>query len=385
MTTIESVTPFVLRLPRAGAGSKTAAEPRYRRSRTRSVYPSMDETLLVRVVADGIEAWGECLSPVVPEAPAAVITHLLAPLISGVGFVGARPMTALLQDVMRERGHREGHHADAVAALDMALWDLEGKLLGVPVHRLLGGAYRDRVPVYLTDLPSGDQMAAGAVAAAEAGITWMKLHLVEDVQTTIRQFDRVLSALDESTASSGLVRLAVDAHWRHDRSDAVRLGQELADRGAWFLEAPTAPEDREGHARVGAVGVAVAAGEAMRSRFDFTDWATAGALTVAQPDVGRCGISELDTIARTMETLHLGFAPHHSMATGLAFAAALHLCAAHPNLIAMEYSPAVARRSGTFLNTPFLAGQPEGGLMQIPQGPGLGVDVDASVVQEFST
>ncbi|UFU02860.1 mandelate racemase/muconate lactonizing enzyme family protein [Ruania suaedae] len=381
MTEIESVTPYVLRLPRAGT-TVDPAGPRYRRSSTRSVYPATDETLLVRVVADGVVAWGECLSPVVPEAPAAVITHLLGPLIVGQEVSGVRPMTALLQSVMRERGHREGHHADAVAAVDLALWDLEGKLLGVPVHRLLGGATRNEVPVYLTDLPAGDARPEAAAAAVESGLSRLKLHLVDDVPATIDAYDQVASALGSAATS---VRLAVDAHWRHDRAQAVLLGRELAARGAWFLEAPTAPEDHRGHAMVGASGITVAAGEAMRSRFDFSNWARVEALGIAQPDVGRCGISELDAIARVMEASHVGFAPHHSMATGLAYAAALHLCAAHPNLVAMEYSPAVARRSRDLVRAPFLEEPPTDGTLQVPYGPGLGVEVDEATVAMLST
>src|SRR5699024_8887493 len=166
---------FSLRLPRADMGTE-----RYRSApHVRSIYPSRDEILLTRISTDDAVGWGEALTPVTPEAPAAIITELLAQMLIGRAIGPPPPLTFRMQESMRERGHMAGHHMDAVAAVDMALWDLWGKHLGQPVHALLGGARRRHVPVYLTSVPgrTPDEKAKSAVEGYRAGHRRMKLHL----------------------------------------------------------------------------------------------------------------------------------------------------------------------------------------------------------------
>lgn len=113
----------------------------------RSLYSPRFETLLVRLTtADGTAGWGEALAPVAPEVPAKIVDRLLAPRLRGADPRPVRPLVAELRGLMRDRGHLGGHQADALAAVDIALWDLAGRLAGRPVHALLGGAFRELVP-----------------------------------------------------------------------------------------------------------------------------------------------------------------------------------------------------------------------------------------------
>ncbi|APU21996.1 enolase superfamily enzyme related to L-alanine-DL-glutamate epimerase [Actinoalloteichus sp. GBA129-24] len=340
----------------------------------RSLYSDRYETLLVRVVAeDGTAGWGEALAPVAPEVPAQVIDLLLAPVLIGSDALSPRPNWTMLRELMRERGHLVGHQADALAAVDIALWDLAGRLTGRRVVDLLGGAFREQVPTYVSGLPRPDDAGRAELAErwAADGATSVKLHLGNGVAADLATIDAVRSA------APGL-RLAVDAHWAYSVDDALRLADGLAERGCWFLEAPLAPEDLTGHAElVSRARLPVAVGETLRSRFEFAQWLAARGLRIAQPDVARTGITEAVTVGELCSAQHVPVAPHHSVGLGISLAAGLHLSASIADLTAFEYQPTSVAVGERILAGP-LAVEPHS--MSLPTGPGLGVEIDAEAV-----
>lgn len=341
----------------------------------RSIYSSRFESLLVRLVADdGSTGWGEALAPVAPEVPAEIVRTLFAPVLLGADPCRVRPLVAALRDLMRERGHLGGHQADALAAVDIALWDLAGRLTGLPVHALLGGAFRDRIPTYVSGLPRPTDPERAALAAqwAAQGVTRIKLHLGYGV-------DADLATVAAVRAAAPGVRLAVDAHWAYELADAARLARGLVEHGQiLFLEAPLAPEDQDGHAElVRRVDLLIAAGEAMRHRYEFAAWLRTRALGLAQPDVARTGITEAMVIADLAATHHTRIAPHHSVGLAVALAAGLHVSAAAENLHLFEYQPTSTQIGQQILTSP-LPGGPNG--FAVPAGAGLGIDVDQVAV-----
>ena len=340
----------------------------------RSLYSDRYETLLVRVTAaDGTVGWGEALAPVAPEVPAAIVNLLLAPVLVGMSATAPRPAWSRLRDLMRERGHLVGHQADALAAVDIALWDLAGRLTGRRVVDLLGGAFREDVPVYVSGLPKPTDAARAALAAewAGRGARRVKLHLGNGVAADLATVDAVRAAAPE-------LRIAVDAHWAYSVTDALRLADGLAARDAWFLEAPLAPEDVAGHAElVARATVPVAVGEALRNRYEFDSWLSARALRIAQPDVARTGITEAMAIAEVCAARHVPVAPHHSVSLGVALAAGLAVSAAVEDLPAFEYQPTSFAVGARILRAPLPIGAHT---MPLPTGPGLGVEVDADAV-----
>ncbi|NUR91904.1 MAG: mandelate racemase/muconate lactonizing enzyme family protein [Nonomuraea sp.] len=331
----------------------------------KSLYSASFETLLVRITAeDGTVGWGEALAPVAPEVPAAIVERLLAPALVGEDPTRVRPLWEKLSGLMRERGHLAGHQADALAAVDIALWDLAGRLAGLPVHRLLGGAFREVVPTYVSGLPlkTAAERVERARHWASQGATMVKLHLGHGVAED-------LAAVDE-LAGTGL-KVAVDAHWVYDVPDAVRLARGLAERGALFLEAPLAPEDVEGHRElVRRADLPIAVGESLRNRYEFAHWIGRRALGLAQPDVGRTGITELMAIAELAAAHHLRVAPHHSTGLGVALAAGVQVSAALGNLAFFEFQPTTSEVARRIADLP---GGPAG--FPVPEGPGLGIDV----------
>ncbi len=340
----------------------------------RSIYSDRYETLLVRVTAaDGTSGWGEALAPVAPEVPAAIVDLLLAPVLVGMSATAPRPAWSRLRDLMRERGHLVGHQADALAAVDIALWDLAGRVTGRRVADLLGGAFREEIPVYVSGLPKPTDAERAALAEewAARGARRVKLHLGNGVAAD-------LATVDAVRAAAPSLRIAVDAHWAYSVTDALRLADGLASRDVWFLEAPLAPEDVAGHAElVARSAVPIAVGEALRTRYEFDDWVTRRALRIAQPDVARTGITEAMAITEVCAARHVPVAPHHSVGLGVALAAGLAVSAAVEDLPSFEYQPTSYEVGTRILRAPLAVGAHS---MSLPQGPGLGVEVDADAV-----
>ena len=196
---------------------------------------------------------------------------------------------------MRERGHLVGHQADAIAAVDTALWDLAARIQGVSVISLLGGAFRDEVPTYVSGLPRPDDDGRAALALDwfDRGATAVKLHLGHGVAQDLRTVDAI-------QAAAPAFGVAVDAHWAYSLSEALTLVEGLAARGAAFLEAPLRPRTSGGTPAWSNVPACRCRrripAEPLRVR------AMAGRRSVAggPPDVARTGITELMAIAELM-------------------------------------------------------------------------------------
>lgn len=348
----------------------------YLRPPWRSLYSDRFETMLVRVACDdGTYGWGEALAPVAPEVAATIVDKLLAPVLIGADPRHARPLWTKLSGLMRERGHLTGHQADALAAVDIALWDIKGKLCGVPVNALLGGSYRERVPTYVSGLPRADDEQRAELAArwVSQGVRAFKLHLGHGVDADLATFDAVAAVHPE-------VKVAVDAHWAYDLADALRLGRGLDERRAWFLEAPLAPEDVAAHSELAAALITpIAIGETLRNRYEFRAWLDARAVDICQPDVARTGITEAMEIASLAAAHHIPVAPHHSVGLGVAVAAGLHVSAAIEQMPGFEFQPGTMAVADRILTKP-LAGGPVS--FDLPDSPGLGVEVDLSDVLE---
>lgn len=381
---ISEVETFVLKvqhqeayLGRRGDGS---AVPRgyHVRAPWRSLYSDRFETLLVKLTAeDGTVGWGEGLAPVAPEVPAAVVDLLLRPLVVGADAASPRPTFVAMSESMRERGHLSGHQADAMAAVDTALWDLAGRVAGRSVASLLGGAFRTRVPTYVSGLPRPTDEARAELAAQwqADGARAVKLHLGHGIATDLATVDAVRAAAPQ-------LRVAVDAHWAYDLGDARRLAAELAGRNCWFLEAPLAPEDDAGHAALAAASpIPVAVGEALRNRYEFARLLNLRALGIAQPDIGRTGITEAMVIGELCAAHHVRVAPHHSVGMGIALAAGLHVAASLQHFLVFEFQPTSTEVGARILSAPL---DHEARGFALPDGPGLGVEVDEDRVRTLA-
>ncbi|MFD4576403.1 mandelate racemase/muconate lactonizing enzyme family protein [Streptomyces sp. NPDC058417] len=382
---ITHVTTYVIKQPTEtaylgddGEEPRPPSDPGYfTRPPWRSLYSARMETLLVRVTTDdGLEGWGEALAPVGPEVVAAIVDRLLGPWLVGRDPRAVRPLWDGMRDLMRERGHLVGHQADAMAALDIALWDLLGHATGLSVAQLLGGTYRTSIPAYISGLgePTDEGRARLAAEWAAQGATTVKIAAGNGVEADLATFDAV------HAAAPGL-RIAVDAHWVYSLAEALELGHGLDRRRALFFEAPLAPEDIDGHRELASrITTPVAVGEAMRNRYEFRDWLTRRSLAIAQPDVARTGLTEAMAIAALADAHHVPVAFHHSVGLGVALAAGLHASAATADCPFFEFQPTVVPYAQRVLRHPIVAG-PTG--FTLPEGPGLGIEVDRDAVHAF--
>ena len=225
----------------------------------RSLYSAYFETAFVKITTtDGVVGWGEALAPVAPEVVAQIIEQLLAPALLGRDPLDGNALWNLMYDLMRERGYYGGFMLDAISACDIALWDLRGKLLGQPVYKLLGGAFRQSIPCYVSGLPlpTAEERVELALEYVGRGFQAFKLAAGHGVRADTESLAALRHALGAEAT------LLLDAHWVYSLDEAVQLGHQLAELDAGFFEAPINPEDIASHAQLAAaVAVPIAIGE----------------------------------------------------------------------------------------------------------------------------
>lgn len=345
-----------------------------------------NEHPIVRIATDeGLVGWGECFRRARVVAKAA-IEQMFRPLL-----IGADPLnTETIQRQMLRAGAVAGPLgalAIAVAGVDIALWDLKGQALGVPIWQLLGGKVRDRVPFYASSLRrdlTPVEEAQRVADFAAAGFRAYKLHgAVPDAID--HPVDQTLETVREIRAAIGdAVDLLVDVNGAYSVHRAIAVGQGLEDLGVMHYEDPVPPQDHAGLARVAAaLTMPVASGESHYTHWQFRDLILEGQVDILQPDVVKAaGLTELQKIATLASAFHKPMTIHNTQPT-ICTAAHLHFCAVHPHLpYAQEYNiePVSIRDRWPILKTPLAVVD---GFIAVPNGPGLGVEVDEALVRRL--
>lgn len=395
---VAAVEAFVLRAPGAtgsrywgsrawAAGGQAAWEEYPPRWRMRATYSATIDTVVVRVATDtGLVGYGEAKAPVASEATRDIVRDLLAPVVVGADPLDIDVLWERMYATMRLRGHSSGFLLEAISGVDLALWDLAGKALGVPAGRLLGGVYRDRIKVYASGLPglkdatdaaARQRLADEARALVAAGFRAVKLAVGFGVDADVATVRTVREAVGDGVA------LYCDAAGNYDLDQAGRLGRALEHLGVGWLEAPLPPEHLDGHAQLARALDLPIATDLLGTRYQVREFLVRGALDIVQPDVCRSGgLSECRRIACLADAFGAGVAPHVSIGSPIQFAATAHLCAALPNFVIMEYwvgeNPLAALAPAARL-------QPEQGLLHLPSGPGLGLEIDEAALRRLAT
>ncbi|MDA2803823.1 galactonate dehydratase [Nocardiopsis suaedae] len=344
--------------------------------------------LFVKVTTDeGVTGWGE---PVL-EGRAATVAAAVEELSDHL--VGKDPR--FIEDhwtVMYRGGFYRGGglHMSALAGLDQALWDIRGKALGVPVHELLGGRLRDRIKVY--SWIGGDRPGETAEQAADAvrrGFTAVKMNGPEELQyiDSHDKVDTVVRNVAEVRAAVGpSVGIGVDFHGRVHRPMARVLLRALEEYDPMFIEEPVLSEHVDGIADVlRASPVPIALGERLYSRWDFKRVLSSGVADIVQPDLSHAGgITEVRKIAAMAEAYDVALAPHCPLGP-IALAACLQVDAVSYNAVIQEQSLGIHYNTANDL-LDYLADASvfdySEGMVAIPSGPGLGVDIDEEYVAE---
>jgi L-alanine-DL-glutamate epimerase-like enolase superfamily enzyme len=325
---------------------------------------------LVRVETDtGAVGWGEAFSYSCRRAVAAAVNDMVAPLAVGHDAADIAGLHVKLQRDLHLFG-RYGITVFAISGLDIALWDLAGKAAGKPLHGLLGGAKRTSVPCYASLLRYADPklVADYCRRALDEGYGAIKLHEIAD--------DAIAAA---RAAVPRPVPLTVDVNCEWSPEDAIAAAKRFRQHDLEWLEEPVfPPEDfRSLRAVAEASGVPIAAGENFCFATQFDALFEARAVAFAQPSVTKVGgITEFLKVAALADARGVRLAPH-SPYFGPGALATLHLLAAREDArFEYFYLWPEAKLFGATLD-------PAGGALNVPSGPGLGVDPDPEVMRRF--
>lgn len=344
--------------------------------------------MLVEIVADdGRSGWGEAYGPPAPSKT--IVDELYAPRLIGRDPMDTTVIWEELYAAMRDYG-RTGFPVAALSAVDIALWDLKGKILAQPVAKLLGGAFRTRLTAYATGLYRHDVPDHAAALAAEArgyindGFRLMKLKVGFGVEADARSARAVREAIGREC------RLAVDANHAYDAMTAIRLGRLIEPLDIAWFEEPVAPEDLDGYLQVKqALTMPISGGEAEYTRFGFRALVARRCVDILQPDICACGgFTEAARIAALANTWGVTVYPHvWGSAVGLH--ASLQWAASLPPnpaaLIPDELWFELDRTANPFRE--HLAAEPlerAGAMIEVPDRPGLGLEVDRAVLERYA-
>lgn len=374
MSRVAAIETFIVTIPRdtpylgpLAVGEKVNSRGYIVRRGNGTIYPVVDRSVVVRITTeDGTIGWGETYGICAPRATCEIINDLLAPVAIGANPEDVEKIWDELYGLMRVRGCSSGFHVDAIAAIDIALWDLRGKLRGVPVRDLLGPTMNAVVPGYVSGLPAATLAERVALAKEKyaAGHRAFKFAAVvshEGIVAEMAELRRALGAHAE---------IMIDLHWKFSAAEALDLIQSLEPYRPFFVEAPVKPEDHAGLARVARESsIRIAAGEEWYTAYEASNRLSLGAVSVVQPEMAHTGITQFRRIARIANEHGAVIAPHATIGAGLFLAASLQVSATLPRFWKHEWQHSVFERNLAFLETDMAYAD---GSYRLPSAPGLG-------------
>jgi D-galactarolactone cycloisomerase len=344
-------------------------------------FKQYEQATLVRITTkSGLVGWGECHSPSAPRMHQHVITDLFAPILRGQDARRINPLWERLYSAERVRGYSTGAHLEALAGVDLALWDLFGRALGLPVYQLLGGKYRDGIPIYTGVSGSTPELLAKSAEAAVArGLKVVKMGLRKGEGTA--SFDRVEAVSEVMKRHNGEV--CIDSLGAFKLYEAVQMGRQLDKLGniGWFEDA-LMPEDQSGYPILASsIETPICVGEMMSNRFQVRDMLVSKGAHIFNADVCRAGgVTECQRIAALVDAYGCLWTPHVSTGTVLYVAASLHMSVATPNCLVMEGGGKLDGAFGNVLTrTKF--GVQNGVAAVDDDRPGFGVEFDESALR----
>jgi galactonate dehydratase len=306
-------------------------------------------------------------------------------------FIGSDPFN--IEDIWQV-GYRGGFYRggavimSALSGLEQALWDLKGRVLGLPAWQMLGGKVRDKVRSYAWiggDRPH--EIAEAAEVRKEQGFTAVKMNATAELDWigTPKAFEEVVKRVEAAQAVG--MDVGLDFHGRVHRPLAKQLAKALEPLGLLFIEEPLLSENPEGLAQIASLtSTPIALGERLYGRWEFKPFFENRAVDIIQPDLSHAGgILEVRKIAAMAEAYDVAVAPHCPLGP-LALGACLQIAACTPNHAIQEISLGIHYNVGGHdllnfcLNKEALT--PVDGYLPVPEGPGLGIDIDEAAVRQ---
>jgi galactonate dehydratase len=291
------------------------------------------------------------------------------------------------------RGAGGGPYIAALSGIEMALWDLAGKALGLPIYRLMGGRIRDKVAVYFH---SGDPQDAASLVK-RSGVRGIKTAIdsVTDRDNQIRgrdpgkiwnwtltngQIDDIVKHVASMREALGPdIDLMLECHTRYDAESAIQIAKAVEPYRPTWLEEPVPSDNVDAMAMVRShTRIPIACGENVYSRFGFRPFLEKQAVSIIQPDMAKCGgLWEGRKIAAMAEVYHIPIAPH-GVATTLGKVAYAHVCSTVPNFMILEWAHYGQKPYDEVTTPPNYSA----GFVQVPDSPGIGIEVRDEVVNQ---
>lgn len=353
------------------------------------VYTVKPRWIFIKISTDeGIDGWGEMISGTKTDTVVAGAYEL------GKRIIGRNPfeIERIWQELHRSFFRGGPINGTIISGIEIALWDIKGKALNVPVYELLGGAARDRIMVYSWiggDRP--DDVAREAIDRRDRGFKAIKMNATEELHY-IDSFDKIQAVVDRVKSIRDAVgfdlNIGVDFHGRVHKGMAKVLAKELEPFKLMFLEEVVLPENEEAFREIANhTSTPLATGERLYSRWEFKNLLKEGAIDIIQPDIALCGgILETRKIAAMAEAFDVAVAPHAPYGP-IALAATLQLDVCTPNVFIQEQSLGIHYNKGfdllDFVKNKEIF-QYKDGYLEIPKGPGLGLEIDEELVEKVS-
>lgn len=347
---------------------------------------STRSTCIVEITTEsGLVGWGECFGP---SRINAAIIKAFEPHLIGHDALATEAVWQLIYNQFRDQGQK-GVTICALSGIDIALWDIKGKAFNAPIHQVMGGPLRTRVEAYATGTYRRDEGDPFEYVIEEVrgyideGFSGVKLKIGRDVDEDAELIRAIRAAIGRDR------RLMLDANHGYDAVEAIDLGRRVADQTISWFEEPVAPEDRASYREVRrGQPIPVAGGECEFTRWGFHDILTGRAMDIIQPDTCAAGgISECKKIADMATVFGIRYIPH-VWGTGIGLSAALQLLAVIPHT-PPRYTPREPLLEFDRSEHPFRQAviteplEHVDGWVTIPQGPGLGIEVDRKALAEF--
>lgn len=354
------------------------------------IYEVKPRWIFVKVITDeGINGWGEMISGTKTET-----------VIAGAEEIGRRILIGrnpfeierLFQEMHRSFFRGGPIQGTIVSGFEMALWDIKGKALNVPVWELLGGKARDNIKVYSWiggDRP--DDVVNEAQDRVDKGFDSIKMNATEELHyiDSFKKIDEVVNRVAALRDKFGMdLNIGIDFHGRVHKAMAKVLASELEQFRPMFLEEVVLPENEDSFKTIANItSTPLATGERLYTRWGFKNIFKEGVIDIIQPDVALVGgINELRKIAATAEALDMAVAPHAPYGP-IALAATLQIDTCTPNVFIQEQSLGIHYNKGFDL-LDFVDNQEmfhyKDGFVDIPTEPGLGIKLNEELIEEVS-
>ena len=354
---------------------------------------------LVEVETDeGITGWGECFGAGnIALANKGIVQQVIQPMVLGMDPLDRDVIWHKVYNLMRDHGQK-GMPLQSLSGVDIALWDIAGKVAGLSLHKMIGGAHRDKIDVYgygmMLRTESVDSLVARftdeAAAIKGMGFKATKMKVGLGPRDDVRLIEAVRRGVGDD------YRFMIDANHAYTTHDAFYMGRAMEEFDPYWFEEPVAPEDLDGYRELRqGLRVNISGGEAEFNRWGWRALLESRGLDIAQPEV--CALGGISEYLRVLALCHAHFTPvvNHVWGSAVAVATNMHLLAAMPPLPGglhpwepmLEFDTTHNSFRDDLLTTPLdIQGQvaANNGTVALPMGPGIGVTPDRDFVRKFN-